>query len=119
MAELSPNQEAKHPFAGSDLRVDLSDMEPLSTHNPVNLRDIPHSSLQELNRGAIGHTAVKTAAGLFLLLPVLGGLVAVFGSPEQAEAFTSSVVTILKALAELAPWAVWPIFGYYFMRNAK
>ncbi|HEX7723293.1 MAG TPA: hypothetical protein VF397_14125 [Pyrinomonadaceae bacterium] len=98
--------------------LDLRDMKGLADSEKDFLKNLSH--LEERNRGAIGKMTLLIIAFLVLVLPVLGGCIAAFGSATQAQAFTANVVTLLDAVARVANVVIWPVMAYYFLQfNSK
>lgn len=94
--------------------VDLSNMKPLADMEKDFVRN-----LEERNRGTIGKITILMIALMVLLLPLVGGLVAVFRSSAEAQVYASSVTVLLEAVTRLANIVVWPVMLYYFLRNVR
>lgn len=115
-------KSSKKENTNTDTDIDLSDVKSLRSEDIIKQRDPRSGLLRELHAGTVAKVVVLTFASL-LLLPLVSGLIAVFGSAVQAQAFTTAALTVMEALAKFIPQVLWPaltvVLGYYFIRDRK
>jgi hypothetical protein len=115
-------KSSKKENTNTDLDIDLSDVKSLRSQDIIEQRDPRRGLLRELHAGTVAKVVVIPFASI-LLLPLVGGLVAAFGSVAQAQAFTTTALTVMEALAKFIPQVLWPaltvVLGYYFIRERK
>ena len=88
--------------------LNLGELEKRMTREPT--------VLAEVNRGSIAKTAVQMVFVVMVVLPLTGGLIAAFGSADQATRYTTTVVALLDAVGRFSMVITWPIMAYYFLR---
>lgn len=100
--------------------VDITDATPLS--ELVQERVPDRRVIKETHAGTVARLVVVAFVSL-LILPLVGGLIAAFASVAQAQAFNTTVISLLEALAKFISQVFLPIltavFGYYFIQERK
>jgi hypothetical protein len=79
--------------------------------------------VREFNAGTIGKIIAGTLASLLLLPLIISGLIIFFKSADQAQAYASIVITLLKGMGEFMSSAFLPVLSavliYYFIREHR
>jgi|SRR5215213_4489416 len=100
--------------------IDITDVTPLS--EVVRERTPDRGLVKERHAGTVARLVVVAFVSL-LILPLAGGMIATFASVAQAQAFVTSVIALLEALAKFISQVFLPIltavFGYYFIQERK
>lgn len=104
------------------INVDLSN-EPISSAKDwIEVADHKRNLVKENNAGTIAKIIVVTIGSLLIAPLVIAGLITVFKSAQEAQAYAAIVGTLLKSMGEfisaafnVLPW----ILVYYFLQKDR